>query len=256
MASWGEIAVGATRHTAHYPSKSAIVGLMAAALGIKRDNEAVQQQMQQGYEIAVEVFAQGSLLRDYHTTQVPMGKYLSHWKTRKDEIMAVHSQERSEAKSNRPNPVLSSREYRSDALALIAVKALADAPYDLKTIQQHLNNPVFHLYLGRKCCPLAAPLCPQIHASDTYLEAFKAYEHKPLLPCRVDAVQSLPRRDAYWLQLNKQRHYYWEGEVTDFSGEIDTTYVQTHTRHDQPLSRRRWQFSPRQEHYFYMAGGE
>jgi len=256
MASWGEIAVGATRHTANYPSKSAIIGLMAAALGIKRSDEKAQQQMQQGYEIAVEVYAQGSLLRDYHTTEVPMGKILSHWRTRKDEVMAIQHQERSVAKSNRPNPVLSSREYRSDALALVAVKALENAPFDLPTIQEHLNRPRFHLYLGRKSCPLAAPLHPQICSSENYFEAFQSYEHKPLLPCQVDDASELSKRDRYWLQLGKHRHYYWEGEATDFSGDIDLKHMQTRIRHDQPLSRSRWQFMPRQEHYLYAAGGE
>ena len=41
MASWGEIAVGENRHTASYPSKSAIIGLLGAALGIKRDDEVI-----------------------------------------------------------------------------------------------------------------------------------------------------------------------------------------------------------------------
>ena len=40
MASWGEIAVGENRHTANYPSKSALLGLLGAALGIERDDEA------------------------------------------------------------------------------------------------------------------------------------------------------------------------------------------------------------------------
>jgi CRISPR system Cascade subunit CasD len=38
LASWGEIAVGESRHTATYPGKSALLGLLAAALGIRRDD--------------------------------------------------------------------------------------------------------------------------------------------------------------------------------------------------------------------------
>lgn len=246
MTSWGEIAVGATRHTANYPSKSALVGLMAAALGIKRSDVAAQQQMQQGYAIAVEVFAQGALLRDYHTTQVPDSVGKVRYATRRDELLRGKAW---------LGTILSSREYRSDALALVAVKALADAPYDLQTIQQHLNKPKFHLYLGRKSCPLAAPLYPKIHSSADYFSAFKGYDHKPLLSSQVDDGCQLSKRDDYWLQLGKQRHYYWEGEIADFSSEIDMAHVQTRTRHDQPLSRTRWQFSPRQEHN-YMAESE
>jgi len=251
LASWGEIAVGATRHTASYPSKSAIVGLMAAALGIKRSDTEGQHQMQQGYAIAVEVYAQGSLLRDYHTTQVPDSVGKIRYRTRRDEL--VLGKERIQATNG---TILSTREYRSDALALVAVRALTNAPYDLQIVKNDLNKPKFHLYLGRKSCPLAAPLHPQIVSRQNYFEAFKAYRHKQLLPVHTNDTEGLSNRDVYWLQLGKQRHYYWEGEPDDFSDEVDLERMQTRTRHDQPLSRARWQFSPRQEHYLFLAGGE
>ena len=87
MASWGEIAVGEIRHTANYPGKSAIIGLLGAALGIARDEEEKQQQLQQGYALAVELLTGGNLLRDYHTTQVPdsVGKFT--YRTRRDELI-------------------------------------------------------------------------------------------------------------------------------------------------------------------------
>jgi len=248
MASWGEIAVGETRHTASYPSKSALIGLIAAALGIKRCEIEKQQQMQQGYALAVEVYSQGNLLRDYHTTQVPdsVGKFT--YRTRRDELVVGKS---------RLGTILSTREYRLDAFALVAVKALTEAPYDLQTIKQHLEEPRFHLYLGRKSCPLAAPLNPQIiEDKKNYHEAFKAYAHKPLMPTDKARGCAISGRDAYWLRLGDNRHYYWEGEVSDFSDSLDLTQMQTRTRYDQPLSRKRWQFCPRQEHYFYCSGGE
>lgn len=254
MASWGEIAVGETRHTASYPGKSSIIGLMAAALGIKRTETEKQQQMQQGYALAVTVYSQGTLLRDYHTTQVPdsVGKFT--YRTRRDELILGKT---------RLGTILSSREYRTDALALVAVKALPDAPYCLQTIEEHLEKPRFHLYLGRKSCPLAAPLDPQIiENKKNFYEAFKAYVHKPLMP--TDKIPTdkagkgaISVRDAYWLRLADDRHYYWEGEDSDFSDSPDwKRRMQTRIRHDQPLSRNRWQFSPRQEHYYYCSGGE
>ncbi|MEA3348439.1 MAG: type I-E CRISPR-associated protein Cas5/CasD, partial [Pseudomonadota bacterium] len=174
MASWGEIAVGETRHTATYPGKSAIIGLMAAALGIKRAEPEKQQQMQQGYALAVKVYSQGTLLRDYHTVQVPDSVGKLTYRTRRDELALGKA---------RLGTILSSREYRSDAMALVAVKALPNAPYDLQTIKKHLKKPKFHLYLGRKSCPLAAPLNPQIgEDKNNYYEAFKAYVHKPMMP--------------------------------------------------------------------------
>lgn len=248
MASWGEIAVGETRHTASYPSKSAIIGLMAAALGIKRAEPEKQQQMQQGYALAVEVYSQGTLLRDYHTAQVPdsIGKFT--YRTRRDELLLGKA---------RLGTILSSREYRMDAFALVAVKALPDAPYDLQTIKNRLDEPRFHLYMGRKSCPLSAPLNPQIKKdTKNFHEAFKAYKHKPLMQTDKTGESIISGHDAYWLRIGNARHYYWEGEASDFSDLLDLSRMQTRTRHDQPLSRKRWQFSTRQEHYYFSSGGE
>ncbi|PAP57596.1 type I-E CRISPR-associated protein Cas5/CasD, partial [Salmonella enterica subsp. enterica serovar Braenderup] len=40
MASWGVDAPGEVRHSQAQPSRSALLGLLAAALGIRRDEEA------------------------------------------------------------------------------------------------------------------------------------------------------------------------------------------------------------------------
>jgi len=248
MASWGEIAVGEDRHTASYPSKSAVIGLLGAALGIKRDDEAMQNQLQCGYSLAVEVFSNGRLLRDYHTTQVPSSVGKVNYRTRRDEIVLGKKQ---------LGTILSSREYRCDAFAVVAIRALDPAPYTLAEMKAHLLQPKFHLYLGRKSCPLAAPLNPQIIQTTYYYDAFNAYQHKPMLPTHEDERGELSKWDAIWLGRSKDRHYYWEGNAGDFSDMPGLLkQMQTRTRHDQPLSRKRWQFSPRQEHYLFIQGGE
>ncbi len=248
LASWGEIAVGESRHTANYPSKSAIIGLMAAALGIKRSDTEEQKALEQGCLIAIEACSHGSLLRDYHTTQVPKSGGGFIYRTRRDELVMGKS---------RLGTILSSREYRQDALAVVAVKVLPDARYDLQTIKKHLEKPIFHMYLGRKSCPLSVPMAPRIdETSRNFYEAFQAYVHQPILPVHNPGKEEMSKRDVYWLGLNDERHYYWEGEPSDFSDTANLSRVQTRTRHDQPLSRTRWQFSPRQEHYWYFSGGE
>ena len=86
LAAWGDIAVGEQRPTTPHPSKSAILGLVAAALGIRRDEEERQQALAEGYGYAVRVDASGVLLRDYHTTQIPDStSRLKHLLTRRDE---------------------------------------------------------------------------------------------------------------------------------------------------------------------------
>ena len=244
MASWGEVAVGEARHSAIYPSKSAVAGLLAAALGIRREQDELLSQMTAGYKQAVKLVSSGRLLKDYHTAQAPdsVGKF--RYRTRRDEI--VHGDERL-------GTVLSSREYRTDALALIALQSAPNAKWNLDEIRQALLKPKFHLYLGRKSCPLAAPLDPQIVDANGFLQALDNYQAQPLL-------LNLPpwATQQRWLAEDALEHYYWEGKINDFAmndGRFVADQVQQIVRQDQPLSRKRWQFDRRTE-YLWLSKKE
>ncbi len=241
MASWGEIAVGGERHTAIKPTKSALIGLLAAALGIKRKDTEQQQALNGGYHFAIKMVSAGQLLRDYHTTQAPdsVGEFC--YQTRRDELVVG---------KKRLGTVLSGREYRTDAQALIAVHVLDQAHWRLDELAHALKQPGFHLYLGRKSCPLGAPLNPQIITADGYRTALDEYNPGPLL-------MDLPRWDSQqrWLAEDSQSSYFWEGEMDDFSKQDDSfqhQQVQQLSRNDQPLSRSRWQFQPRAEFYWMV----
>jgi len=71
LVSWGDIAVGVNRPSYDHPSKSAIMGLIAAALGIRRDEEEKHRELSELYNFAVAVYSSGTFLRDYHTVQIP-----------------------------------------------------------------------------------------------------------------------------------------------------------------------------------------
>ena len=72
LVSWGAPAVGEVRHTDTIPTRSALLGLLAAALGISRDNEEELNQFNQHYRFAIlPLSSHEQWLRDYHTTQVP-----------------------------------------------------------------------------------------------------------------------------------------------------------------------------------------
>lgn len=251
LASWGEIAVGESRHSATYPGKSALLGLLAAALGIRRDEEERQSELNIGYRFAVKVISTGHPLRDYHTVQAPdsVGKFV--YRTRRDELVLG---------KERLGTILTSREYRCDALTLVAVVAEQGAPYTLDDLRNALLKPRFHLYLGRKSCPVAAPLNPQVRTAAGFGAALDNYPHGPLYISKYllsRAVKETPSGAtlADSPLLTKMSHedervfrygdypvrYYWEGD----SG--DLTSQQSAPRHDQPLSRARWQFTQRTE---------
>lgn len=69
LASWGDIAVGESRGSWDRPSRSAVLGLLGAALGIMREDQAAHEQLQAGYGVAVRADAVGATLSDYHTAQ-------------------------------------------------------------------------------------------------------------------------------------------------------------------------------------------
>ncbi|MDP0562632.1 MAG: type I-E CRISPR-associated protein Cas5/CasD [Candidatus Endonucleobacter sp. (ex Gigantidas childressi)] len=247
LASWGEIAVGESRHTAVYPGKSALVGLLGAALGIKRDDDKAQPLLTDGYRFAVKLLSSGHLLKDYHTVQAPdsVGKF--KYRTRRDALVQG---------KDRLGTILSSREYRTDAQAVVAVASTGAPQWSLEQLLQALKTPKFYLYLGRKSCPLAAPLNAQIIEADNFRMALNDYQPGALL---IDQPQW--HQDDRFLPKDAICRYFWEGAVTDFSAEsdgFDASQVQQLTRHDQPLSRPRWQFQPRLENHWMIdnKGGD
>lgn len=216
LVAWGDIAVGEYRPSFAHPSKSAIVGLLAAALGIRRDEEERQQSLAAACFFAVRVDSMGLLLRDYHTTQVPPArKGVTHY-TRRAEL-AGHDL----------NTILSSRDYRCDAVYAVAITVAADSPFSIQQLADKLRKPVFTLYLGRKSCPLALPLQPQIVKAATLRDAFE----------KLSPVEELsgiiPKGPAM---------VYWEDDTT--SG---LERQQVIVRRDAPRSRKRWQFGERRE---------
>jgi CRISPR system Cascade subunit CasD len=226
MASWGDMAVGEQRPTTPHPSKSAVLGLVAAALGIRRDEEKKHQDLAANYGYAVRVDASGVLLRDYHTTQIPDStNRLKHLRSRRDET------------SDRQNlyTVLSSRDYRCDGLYTVCLWFLGgDAPKP-EDIAAALRRPGLPLYLGRKSCPLALPLSPRCTAAETLRLAFEQYDAAQ----PEEARQFLPK-------LADAPDYYWDDQAPP---DADWRPMHTTPRSDLPLSRKRWQFGKRNEHY-------
>ena len=239
MCSWGDIAVGEVRLSTVHPSKSAILGLIAAALGIKRPDtarddtertglEVAHSALAHGYGFAVRVDAPGVPLVDYHTAQVPSsgtGRNRRQFATRRDELTAVPRPEL--------HTILSRRDYRVDALYTIALWARPGAPHPLAELAARLHEPVFTLYLGRKSCPLALPLAAQVVTAANIRHAMDNAQ----LPLPENFVRQLARQNA-------GSELYW-----DEDGDAGVPKEHTFTRRDAVYSRRRWQFMLRSEHH-------
>jgi CRISPR system Cascade subunit CasD len=224
MASWGDVAVGTYRPTFDHPSKSAVMGLLAAAIGIRRDEEVKLRKMAESYDFAVQVDASGTMLRDYHTSQVPpsgTGRNTKHFATRKDELAV---------KKKDLKTILSTRDYYCDAAYSVCLWGKVDeVPYSLENLAQKLKEPEFVLYLGRKSCPLAMPVDAKVVSGVNIQDVFGTMKINALL-------NNLQKDDSVRL--------YWEGDQ-----DAGMAALHTITRRDDPLSRRRWQFADRKEHF-------
>ena len=226
LASWGDIAVGEYRPSQGQPSKSAVTGLLAAALGIDREDDSTHIKLSQHYAVAICVRAGGELLRDYHTTQVPGGN--SEYFTRRQELLSDKL---------KLNTILSQRDYRTDAFYQIAIWLVDnDAPHSLEGLNDALQRPKFSLYLGRKSCPAGLPIFPRIVSGATLKQAFDEY---PL---------NMAKPWLKWLETPGLISYFWEqgGLKTE---ELGMESSMAYPRRDQVLSRKRWQFSNRNEYY-------
>ena len=97
---------GEWRNSANRPSKSGVLGLIAAALGIEREEQARFDALRDSLGFAVRVDDPGQPAYDYHTSQVPPQKRNRRFATRADELAVP----KTELKT-----ILSTREFRVNA---------------------------------------------------------------------------------------------------------------------------------------------
>lgn len=224
FASWGEEAVGEVRPSELRPTRSALLGLLAAALGLDRADAAGQQQLADAVRFAVAVEAPGVPLVDYHTVQTRAPRRGKSFGSRAEQLAAP---------SHELNTILSQRHYRADALYRVAVWSSGEtAAVTLEALAAALLRPRFPLYLGRKSCPPALPLVPRLAAAETVCEALAA-SPRPV-------VEGL----AGPKDTGKSMWLYWEGG-RDLAGVEPKTSAE---RRDEPRSRRPWAFARRLEH--------
>lgn len=238
LAAWGGPAVGEFRGSANHPGESALLGLLGAALGIERDDEAALRTLQAGYRFAIGVQSTGSLLRDYHTAQVPSRSSLRGrpHDTRADELALPRHE---------LNTILSTRDYRQGAACLVAVQAGEAAPHPLGELAAALRTPRFALYLGRKACPLAAPLCPQVVADDSVLIAFEQYRsliESLAAPCADRWGRAVVELPAQVCSVS-----WGDGIAAGVEAQVSAP------RKDRVIRRSHWQFGDRTEHLALLA---
>ncbi|MBQ8514160.1 MAG: type I-E CRISPR-associated protein Cas5/CasD [Ruminococcus sp.] len=128
LQAWGGSAKFEVRTTQREPTKSGVIGLLAASLGIPRDADLSKHANLSSLRFGIRVEREGKLLRDFHTARSEDGK----------------------------TAYITERYYLSDAIFLAALES--ENTVFLETLAHALKHPVYPLFLGRRSCPPTLPL--------------------------------------------------------------------------------------------------
>lgn len=140
MASWGVDAPGEVRHTHELPSRSALLGLLAAGVGIRRDDTERLNVFNRHYSLVVCASRNPRWARDYHTIQMPKEVRKARYFSRREEL----------SDPDLLSAIISRRDYYTDAWWMVAVATTADAPYSSNSCRAVYAIQFFRFIWGEK----------------------------------------------------------------------------------------------------------
>ncbi len=208
MGAFGELAGHEERGSHQYPGRSTILGLLGAALGVRRDDRQGQAALQV-WKTAVAALHVGDAWQDFHTVQTVPSARIKRPTTRRDALAALNRSD---------NGLITRRTYHSDCVFSVGMWGGS-----ITTAISALERPRFTTYLGRKSCPLSAPMSPKFVPADSIEEALT----HAVLPEFVELTAAKPRFIASDEPIGGDR---------------------VESRWDNPRDREGWHFSQRQVH--------
>ncbi|MFI9724576.1 type I-E CRISPR-associated protein Cas5/CasD [Streptomyces sp. NPDC052396] len=157
LQSWGErSALSAVRDSAAFPTRSALIGMFAAAQGFDRHRGLEDYA---GLEFIIRIDRPGVRLTDYHTVGGGLPK---------ERTLATAGG------SHKGDAVITRRQYLADAAFVVAV---CGPEQDTTRIAEALQHPHWSPYLGRRACVPDEPLLLSAQVTDPETEL---HLHVPL----------------------------------------------------------------------------
>lgn len=224
LASWGDIAVGEARGSWDRPSRSAVLGLVAASLGLMREQQADHDALDTGYGVAVRLDAPGTPMTDYHTVQTVSDAIVKRDRPATRAALLAGGERQT---------MLSQRAYLQDAVATVAIWANVGARWPLSILASALERPAFHLYAGRKANVFGLPLGPCVASSPTLADALAT---RPATPPELGIGRALEPRSGWGREVAYDA---CEGFASGLAPQRRVT------RRDGMAQRSRWQFAER-----------
>jgi CRISPR system Cascade subunit CasD len=165
MQAWGEHTFEGLRPSANFPTRSGVLGLLGACLGITRSDRERLQALADSVGMAVRVDKRSVTRKEGTARSLRMVKMTDYHtvKGAREDYTGLKSHE----------TIQTWREYLYDAEFTVALWNRPDAALTLDDLERAVKKPHFTPYLGRRSCPIARPLFQARVEAQDVLEALK-----------------------------------------------------------------------------------
>ncbi len=192
MQAWGGHTYEDYRPSHIFPTRSAVVGLLGACLGISRQQPQQLKKLSDSFELTVLA----------NPRQVEQRQFSGERKSRRvtlQKITDYHTvlNARRADGGKRDDAIVSRREYLCDAEFTLALAFMDSAEYDMGTVVAAIKKPKYTPYLGRRSCPLQRPLYEAIVTADSAQHVLQnsegtLYSEIPLNNAHTLQIRDLP----------------------------------------------------------------
>jgi len=155
LQAWGGHTFEDTRPSELFPTRSGLLGLLAACLGIDRTDAAQQQALASSLLFAVRIDNPPIKMVDYHTVK---NARKGHQGLKANETIQTW------------------REYLQDAKYTVAIWSTVHACISLDELTNAVKKPFYTPFLGRRSCPITRPLYKDKVSAEDEHQALAKFE--------------------------------------------------------------------------------
>ena len=174
LQAWGVTSRFAVRDTADVPSKSGVLGLVCAALGLRRGDANVRLKELAALRMGVRIDRPGERFADYHTAGAGIG------------MMSAEGKIKYTGTTGEIETWVMRKEYLADAAFLAALQGDSGTVNELA---EALQDPVWPPFLGRKSCPPSVPVFAGLEWFDGLIAALRSQPWRP----RLEDIDAKPK---------------------------------------------------------------
>ncbi|NVZ11040.1 type I-E CRISPR-associated protein Cas5/CasD [Allochromatium humboldtianum] len=186
MQAWGTHTFEDYRPSNPFPTRSGLLGLLGACLGLDRSDTQSLDALAESVAFTVRL--------DTGAPRPGVDRLMPKRHTKLSDYHTVLDARKVDGSTNK-FPIQSHREYLFDAAFTVAIGSRPDASFSLARIAESLRRPRFTPVLGRRSCPLGRPLLERpdcIEADDAKAALAQFPPHSGLIYSEDELVSDQP----------------------------------------------------------------